>query len=1071
MRNTTTILLVTLMLTSILAGLPMNQLNNVDMVDNTSGRAGADVDILAITSPDETVCTDNIGCRNELLVGDDTTFEVVMRNIGDGDIEEMSYTVAIYLTDSSGGRGMMAKDANGLDLTWTNDVAVCPDASSCDQTEFLASSTYGNGAVTLTTGGSDIVWTPAVGQYLVVVSIDSDDDSDPSNDEEEIFVIVRDWADIEVDLCWTNADGCLDNDAAVGTNADTRSFQLTVTADGSTEFNPREVNVSLEFSGMSAASAGGMNLGTDGASWVLVAGSAQTVEVTRNATDDTFTESSRKVVSYQTEWTLSGSITPDSNADGQYTIEASLLDFTQYGQADECTETWLNDPSDPSAGESSSPNFCETIARNDDNARSDGDDIYGFTQTFHDIRIDALSVAQGYSADGTGNPSMVVRDGMDADLRVGATLVHAAVEHSGSDVTNLYDWEVVFTVTSPDGTEATYTEDTCPSGLQPSYSTHKLLGADIPSMSVPENDLVGSACVMLVGEDALVVGEYTFDAELVMKGTWDSSAGETGRLIENVDGEMDEKGSNNVRGMTLDVINNNPEVISLTMYNTGDVVVSQSEPLEFDALAFDADCVAGDCLTYEWSIDASGQTYPLAMCGGEGAQGAICSFNVLPQYMTSPQLVLTVTDDNGASVSDTYSFQIWNDVTAEATSGSGVGLAYSIQYLTTSQFTVALEDVDVASYAGWELPGYTGNYDAVAAMTFTPATSYEANGILTQNLVFTVPKSLEATSLWYVQGTAKYLIDGTPEDSATDSTLQVYTYDIATGQNSLTSGTFVLFGGSLEEAVPPAAGITGFSAIAEGAGDILITWDVTSQMSLGERFVMEICMDEAGCDSPTLKEFTSDVKTYNHPGTFTTHGASYVVTVEVCNDAGCNDQIGQSTVVADKEVDGDVAMGNLLAQGSDDGATWAVTWTVTGDMSDVVSWRICYSENSDVASIPTEGNRCTAVDGASATAATVNQPTFTGTQEYYFVGIAVDELGNSKRVSEQATPVNYRRDADFSNTDDGNGTIDDGSAGDAELPGWTLPAIGGVVLVAIIIGAVIVTRGGGGGGGDKDWDY
>jgi len=144
---------------------------------------------------------------------------------------------------------------------------------------------------------------------------------------------------------------------------------------------------------------------------------------------------------------------------------------------------------------------------------------------------------------------------------------------------------------------------------------------------------------------------------------------------------------------------------------------------------------------------------------------------------------------------------------------------------------------------------------------------------------------------------------------------------------------------------------------------------------------------------------------------------------------------------------------------------------VTGDMSDVVSWRICYSENSDVASIPTEGNRCTAVDGASATAATVNQPTFTGTQEYYFVGIAVDELGNSKRVSEQATPVNYRRDADFSNTDDGNGTIDDGSAGEAELPGRTLPAIGGVVLVAIIIGAVIVTRGGGGGGGDKDWDY
>lgn len=1066
MRNTTTILLVTLLLTSLLASLPTNQLNNTDDAMEASGRSGADVDIISILSPDETECT-MVGCRNELLVGDATTFEVVMKNIGDGDIEDMGYSVDIYLTDSNGNRGMMAKDGAGNDLTWTNDVAVCDDASSCDETSFTAGSLYANGAVTLSTGGGEITWTPAVGEYLVVVSIDSDQDSDPSNDEEEVYVIVRDWTDVEVDLCWTDQDGeCLDADKAVGDTADQRAFQLTVTADGSADFNPREVNVSVEFTGMSAASGGGFNLDTDGDSWLVVAGSAQTVEVFRNATDDSFTDSTRNVVSYQTEWTMTGSITPED--DSAYSIEASLIDYTMYGQAEECVEEWLNDPNDPDSGSTTSPNSCETQSRNDDRSRTDGDDIFGFTTTFHDIRIDAMTVAQGYSADGTGNPSLVVRDGMDSDLRVGATLIHASVEHSGSDVSNLYDWEVVFNVTNPDGESMEYTADTCPSGLQPTYSTHMLLGADIPSPTVPENDLLGAACVMLTGANALEVGRYSFSAELVMLGHWDSDAG---RLVEDAD-PMDEKATNNLRGMTLDVINSQPEVVSLTMFNTGDIVVSQAEALEFDALAFDADCVAGDCLTYSWSLDESGNIFNLGMCGGLGAQGAICSFQILPEYMTNPQLILTVTDDNGATVSETLSFQIWNDVTAEATSTSGVNLAYNIQYLTTSQFSVTLEDVDVGSYAGWELPGYTGNYDAVAAMDFSPATSYEANGILTQNLVFTVPKSLEATSLWYIQGTAKFLIDGSPEDSGTDATKQVYTYDIAAGQNSLTSGTFVLFGGSLEEAIPPAAGITGFSAVAEGGGDILVNWDVTSQMSLDERFVMEICEDAAGCASPTLKEFTSDVKTYNHPGTFTSHGVAYVVTIEVCNDAGCNDQIGQGTVTADKEVDGDGAMTNLAATGSADGTTWTMTWTTSGDLSDIASWRICYSENSDVASIPIDGTRCTPVEGATAQTATVNQPTFTGTQTYYFVGVGVDDLGNAKRVSEQATPVDYRRDADFSNTDDGNGTIDDGSSGEASLPSWTLPAIGGVVLVAIIVGAIIVTRGGGGGGGgDKDWDY
>ena len=76
---------------SLLAGIPTNELDTEDTVDQTSARSGADVDILGITQPSETTCT-AAGCRDELLVGESTTFEVVMKNIGTGDVEDMSYS-------------------------------------------------------------------------------------------------------------------------------------------------------------------------------------------------------------------------------------------------------------------------------------------------------------------------------------------------------------------------------------------------------------------------------------------------------------------------------------------------------------------------------------------------------------------------------------------------------------------------------------------------------------------------------------------------------------------------------------------------------------------------------------------------------------------------------------------------------------------------------------------------------------------------------------------------------------------------------------------------------------------
>ena len=74
----TTMFLVTLLLASLLAEFQPTNLTP-RTPSNTPARSGADIDILGITQPSETSCT-AVGRRDELPVGESTTFEVVMKN-------------------------------------------------------------------------------------------------------------------------------------------------------------------------------------------------------------------------------------------------------------------------------------------------------------------------------------------------------------------------------------------------------------------------------------------------------------------------------------------------------------------------------------------------------------------------------------------------------------------------------------------------------------------------------------------------------------------------------------------------------------------------------------------------------------------------------------------------------------------------------------------------------------------------------------------------------------------------------------------------------------------------------
>ena len=111
-------------------------------------------------------------------------------------------------------------------------------------------------------------------------------------------------------------------------------------------------------------------------------------------------------------------------------LTAQLLSYTQYSQWDSCVET------DPATNETLN-HVCEEEFTQDSYPATNEDEILGSAATYHDIRVARMTVAQGYNADGTGNPTSMMSDDAPTDLNVGVSYFHVEVEHRGSDPTTL----------------------------------------------------------------------------------------------------------------------------------------------------------------------------------------------------------------------------------------------------------------------------------------------------------------------------------------------------------------------------------------------------------------------------------------------------------------------------------------------------------------------------------------------------------------------------------------------------------------------------------------------------------
>jgi len=1048
MRKITPVMLVLLLVASLMANIDIAQLETNEVVEDTGARSGADVDLVAITSPKETVCEPT--CRNELFVGQDTSFEVFIQNSGDAAITELGYKAQVWNADGNGNPLNIAIDSNGADLEWDNPDVICDDTTVCDDQSLAAGDVFKGGKTMIQYGGSNAVWTPIAGIYVVQIEVYSDQDVEATNDVQQVYVEVRDYLDIEVDISW-------DDGSTVATGEGAKAFTVTVELNGSSDFITHNLTMLLDVNGdvASATAEDGTDLVAASLGSLVHSvnvGNDMPVLVFENGSDpsDNLTEI-RTVMSDNTNngiWEYKGSVLPDTGGtDAAYSIDVELGGYSLYGQFESCQEVVSVNSTDAEGNEQTTTetynHFCEEASVRDDITNNNRDEITGALSTFHDIRISMLTVNQGYNSDGTGIATYTVGAGEPGDLSVGTSYVDASVEHRGSSVTELYDWNVTFTITNLDTSEViTSTVNECVEGVEPSYN-HAMLGTG------PMAFTQGHACTMVEFD----VGTYTIEANLVME-----------------DKTTDQKLSNNLVTMEKEVRNNLPVVSSLDLVTQGDLMLGMENMLEFEVSVFDADDVTGEGLTYTWVGGAA--STPLAGCGGQGGVGRTCSTPVIQEFVTTFPVKVTVTDAHGGSVTEEIIIEIWNDAVASDTTTAGVTMDYSITYFSKAAFTIDVEDGDATSCQGITLPDSSGGelsgvYTPVAVIDYNPVTTYAANDVLAQSMDMVFDSSLGASSLWFTTNCnsatlTQLLADGATnsEDDSTKSVLSA----VLSGP-VLPAGQFLLIDAPLQSKDAPSASISGFSANAEYNGGISMNWGTTGTMLSDEKFSISVAND---ADSDVFEiDLASDQFMYTYSDT--AHGVSYTIDIAVCNNDGlCSTPVGTATVVADKEVDGGAAATGVTV--TEAGDKWTLSWETTGDLADVAVWHVC-SQNRESFTAAEMPSNCVPTADADTLTADVMMGTSPGQYTVYFVVVPVDALGNKAYAasnSESGADASYFKENAGGTTDTNSTDVDDKESG--ELPGWTWGAIGGVVVVAFIAGAFILSRGGNE-GEDKDWDY
>ena len=348
--------------------------------------------------------------------------------------------------------------------------------------------------------------------------------------------------------------------------------------------------------------------------------------------------------------------------------------------------------------------------------------------------------------------------------------------------------------------------------------------------------------------------------------------------------------------------NNNPPTIdSIVLHNTETLYFGQADPINMTVEASDLEDTNTEFFNYTWSY--SGNELP--GCGGSGDDGANCMLPILSSYVLDFPVSITVSDSEGASVSEEIMLFIWNNGVASATTDSGLSVSYALKYAAPDAFSLTATDADLSNYENVELPGYAGTYNAVGAVEYAPSTVYSASYIFDHSLSVSVAKSLGASSLWYVTDAGQWTM---LSENAVEVDASTEQFSFAFPENSpvLSAGTLVLIGESMSPVAPPDAIISGLTAYqSSDSGDITSSWQVSGTYLGGDVIQVTLCQDDLNCENAFTTSLAIGDVNFVYSGSSTSNGSMYYITVEICNEENICSIPGQASVLVEKSSDSD----------------------------------------------------------------------------------------------------------------------------------------------------------------------
>lgn len=1025
MRKMTPMILVILMLASVLSSIDVYELQEQKEFEETSARAGADPEVVYVTSPRETLYVDGTA-TNELLAGEPINFKAYLRNSGDADLTNMQYTVTVY-NALNGQRADIATDSSGADLAWANDKAVC--SNSCQASTVAPGAYIDGGESTLkTTNGAEIVWTPQAGDYFVEVKVTSQVLGDPGNDEITYAVSVKDYHDIVVDVTWLDSMGAEINGAVEGT--DPVDFKVTVDLVSSIpNMNIRTTNMSIQVT----------NADVEGASALLeTIGVAKTVTTSDDGNGNAPTDT-RLIVGHDEDINtldpftgeLMFTLTPPS--DGDYSVDVSIESYYVF---------------DNNAGCATADSFCERVIAGidaeDEFSGNNGGSIYGSATTIHDITLSDYFIAPVVNTQqNEGNEDMegpsdrygFVGGDIGVPISTGDYNLVAEVTHASSSETPIYEWNVTFTITDETGTETVLEANECTDVMQ---YTHMLLGISTDRTSA---ESTGYACALT----SMDQGDFTVEANVNMIGEYNEDT----MMVDDKTSDMILV--NNEYTFDVSVVNFEPQILSLESdireLVVGDVVTITST-------AFD---VEGDKLTFMW-YDGAGQAI---VCDNEGlGLTGECSFALTLAMVPTLEVRVTVSDSFN-TVDDSLSLSVSVQETFVASGlTDGFAAVYSIN-AKTSGLTVDFTDGSLDPVTN---PACANVPTPVGAVTVNPSTTYDSSVLISHSMTVHFPSDLDVMQMWMATGNQVFTVVSGDTDEV-DATTSGYTYTFPSGSDMFPAGTtFYLIAEGCETPDPPAGMITQLTATPTMGGDIVIAYNYDTLLS-SENVRITVCVDASGCASPevTYDRVESDTRSLTFSSG--THNTVYDVTAALCNEYACGDSVSV-TATSDSEVAMVTATDVTITES---GENWVVKWTASAEDSDVAGWYVCYNRGEFTASemkVMIDAGACKMVmDG---TEATIAKYTTVETTQVHF-GIVPHDAVMNIAYGASTDSILYDRAQDTTNPDDGTTTTD--SEASSGVPTWTWGVIGAVVVVAFIVGAFILSRGEGEGDDDKEWDY